>query len=92
MDAHYTLLYMSHEMRLSYKKFSCVIFLILGREKAKKVFGFAFLRPLRADGTTILDGGHQLVIYKVLITIQLLPDVILRPFLRASKGCLEYAL
>ncbi|XP_028418847.1 dedicator of cytokinesis protein 3-like [Dendronephthya gigantea] len=30
----------------------------------KKVFGFAFLRPLRDDGTTILNGIHQLIFYK----------------------------
>ncbi|CAB3995598.1 dedicator of cytokinesis 1-like, partial [Paramuricea clavata] len=34
------------------------------REKGKKVFGFAFLRPLRTDGTTLVDGGHHLVFYK----------------------------
>jgi hypothetical protein len=41
------------------------------REKGKKkgIFGFAFLKPLRSDGTTIVDDRHQLVFYKVILAL-----------------------
>ena len=41
------------------------VIVVTVRDKPGKVFAFAYLKPLRKDGTTIVDGTHQLVLYKV---------------------------
>ena len=40
-------------------------FSVLEKNKADKTFGFSFVSLMRADGTTIPDGGHELCVYKV---------------------------
>lgn len=35
------------------------------RDKSEKPFGMAFIRLMRADETTLKDGRHELVVYKV---------------------------
>ena len=40
-------------------------YFVLEKEKADKTFGFSFLSLMRADGTTVPDGSHELCVYKV---------------------------
>lgn len=35
------------------------------RDKSEKPFGMAFIRLMRADETTLKDGRHELIVYKV---------------------------
>lgn len=38
---------------------------VLEKDKGDKTFGFSFVSLMRADGTTIPDGDHELCVYKV---------------------------
>ena len=53
----------AHLFHLGIILFSC--FSVLEKDKGDKTFGFSFVSLMRADGTTIPDGGHELCVYKV---------------------------
>lgn len=38
------------------------------RDKSERAFGVAFVKLMNADGTTLQDGRHDLVVYKVMLT------------------------
>lgn len=42
-----------------------LFFLFAARDKSERAFGVAFVKLMNADGTTLQDGKHNLVIYKV---------------------------
>jgi len=35
------------------------------RDRTQKIFAFAFMRLMNRDGTTLTDGCHELMVYKV---------------------------
>ena len=37
------------------------------RDKSERAFGVAFVKLMNADGTTLQDGRHDLVVYKVML-------------------------
>ena len=38
------------------------------RDKSERAFGVAFVKLMNPDGTTLQDGRHDLVVYKVVLT------------------------
>lgn len=41
------------------------IFVFSARDKSERAFGVAFVKLMNPDGTTLQDGRHDLVVYKV---------------------------
>lgn len=40
-------------------------FILIARDKSERAFGMGFVKLMNADGTTLQDGKHNLIIYKV---------------------------
>lgn len=40
-------------------------FLFTARDKSERAFGMGFVKLMNADGTTLQDGKHNLIVYKV---------------------------
>lgn len=45
-------------------------FVFLARDKSERAFGVAFVKLMNPDGTTLRDGRHDLVVYKVQLVEQ----------------------
>lgn len=45
-----------------------VISVFSARDKSERAFGVAFVKLMNPDGTTLQDGRHDLVVYKVVLT------------------------
>lgn len=41
------------------------LFIISGKVKGERTFGFSFIKLLKDDGTVIRDGSYSMYIYKV---------------------------
>lgn len=53
------------------------LFLLTARDKSERAFGMGFVKLMNADGTTLQDGKHNLIIYKVTLAFAVLTLVLL---------------
>lgn len=60
----------SQRFLLSYCAAQTCISVFSARDKSERAFGVAFVKLMNPDGTTLQDGRHDLVVYKVLLREQ----------------------